>query len=99
MPWLNLPSWFHRGLIDKFNDFIEESRIEIEKNLEDNFTSQISTKLLNEYGILTIVTLNNPNVMRIQPPLIIKKEDVDYFVKSLDSVCCSMKILDKGDID
>lgn len=87
------------GLIDKFNDFIEESRIEIEKNLEDNFTSQISTKLLNEYGILTIVTLNNPNVMRIQPPLIIKKEDVDYFVKSLDSVCCSMKILDKGDID
>jgi putrescine aminotransferase len=55
--------------------------------------------LLNEYGILTIVTLNNPNVMRIQPPLIIKKEDVDYFVKSLDSVCCSMKILDKGDID
>jgi putrescine aminotransferase len=55
--------------------------------------------LLNEYGILSIVTLNNPNVMRIQPPLIIKKEEVDYFVESLDNVCSTMKLLDKGDID
>ncbi|MCX7921247.1 MAG: aminotransferase class III-fold pyridoxal phosphate-dependent enzyme [Clostridia bacterium] len=87
------------GLINKFNDFVAECQVEIEKNLEDNFTSQIATKLLNKFGVLTIVTLNNPNVMRIQPPLTIKKEEADYFIQALDVVCSEISVLDKGDLE
>lgn len=54
--------------------------------MQQNFTLMISSYLLKEYGILTFSTLNNPNVIRIQPPLIITKDEIDYFIKSFENV-------------
>ena len=41
--------------------------------------------LLNEFHIFTGVA-NNPNVLRLLPPLCLTKEEADYFVESLKSV-------------
>ena len=43
-------------------------------------------QLLNEHGIITAYTLNNPNVIRLEPPLIIKREEIDYVVQALEAV-------------
>jgi len=48
----------------------------------DFIGSMIAGVLLNEYGILTAYTLNNPTVVRIEPPLIITDEQIDYFLDS-----------------
>lgn len=43
-------------------------------------------QLLNEYHIFTGVA-NNPNVLRILPPLCLSMDEADYFVDSLKKVC------------
>lgn len=78
-----------KNSIDKLIDDITEKS---EKIIADFYSRRISSKLLNEYNILTLSTLNNPNVMRIQPPLSITKEQIDFFVDSLDEVCRSIEI-------
>lgn len=65
------------------NEIVEKA----EKTFEDIFCRRISSKLLNDYNIITSSTLNNPNVMRIQPPLSVSKDQIDYFVDSLDRIC------------
>lgn len=47
--------------------------------------------LLQEYGIITAFTINNPNVIRFEPPLIAEKEDVDYVADSIETVCREQK--------
>lgn len=42
--------------------------------------------LLNDYHIFTGVA-NNPNVLRILPPLCLTQEEADYFVDSLLKIC------------
>ncbi|MDO5616266.1 MAG: aspartate aminotransferase family protein [Cruoricaptor ignavus] len=44
--------------------------------------SQVSKKLREEYKIL-VGSASNPHTMRLLPPLTISKEEIDYFVKSL----------------
>lgn len=46
----------------------------------------VAAELLEKHKILTVYTLNNPNVIRIQPPLIIKKEDLEYAANALADV-------------
>lgn len=41
-------------------------------------------RLLNRYRLMTAFTLNNLNVLRLEPPLNIEQEHLDYFVASLD---------------
>jgi len=48
--------------------------------------SLIAGELLNRYHIITAYTLNNPNVIRLEPPLTIKQEDLDTFVEALDNL-------------
>lgn len=77
-------------LSDDLHKTIDRFTTNITCNIEDymqkNFTLMISSYLLKEYGILTFSTLNNPNVIRIQPPLIITESEIDYFIESLDKV-------------
>lgn len=48
--------------------------------------SLVAGELLNKYRIITAYTLNNPNVIRFEPPLVIAKSQIDYMVDSLDKI-------------
>lgn len=51
--------------------------------------SLVAGELLNRYKIITAYTLNNPNVIRLEPPLIVAKEDIDTIVDALDDLFTS----------
>lgn len=51
--------------------------------------SLVAGELLNRYKIITAYTLNNPNVIRLEPPLIVAKEDIDTLVDALDDLFTS----------
>lgn len=59
---------------------------DVETYMQKNFTLMISSYLLKEFGILTFSTLNNPNVIRIQPPLVITESEIDYFINGFECV-------------
>lgn len=56
------------------------------KMIEKFMISTIISKMFNQYHILCTFTSNDPTVLRFEPPLLITKGEIDYFVKSLDSV-------------
>jgi len=46
----------------------------------------VAGELLNKHRIITAYTLNNPNVIRLEPPLIVEKEDIDYVLNALEDI-------------
>jgi len=48
--------------------------------------SMVAGELLNNHQIITAYTLNNPNVIRLEPPLIVTKEDIDNVLNSLEEI-------------
>ncbi len=48
--------------------------------------AMIAGSLLNDYNIITAYTLNNPNVIRLEPPLIVSYEEIDYLLTALDKI-------------
>lgn len=48
--------------------------------------TSIISKMLKDYKIICGFTVNNPTVLRFEPPLTIEKNHIDYFVNSLDAV-------------
>lgn len=48
--------------------------------------SLVAGELLNKYGIITAYTLNNPNVIRLEPPLVVDYEHIDRVVAALDEI-------------
>jgi len=69
------------------HSFVDDNIECIENYLRDSFASQFAAQLLNEHQIITLVTLNNPNVMRLEPPLVISKDDAIHFLRSMRCVC------------
>lgn len=52
--------------------------------LSEEYTGKlVASELFSKHKILTAFTLNNPNVIRIQAPLIIDKNDIDRTVSAL----------------
>jgi putrescine aminotransferase len=51
----------------------------------------IISKMLREYKILCGFAANNPSVLKFEPPLIVEKEDIDYFVECLDKLLSKEK--------
>ena len=49
--------------------------------------SSIAGLLLNDHGIITAYTLNNPNVIRFEPPLIVTDEQIDRVLEAFEGVC------------
>jgi putrescine aminotransferase len=49
--------------------------------------SSIAGLLLNDHGIITAYTLNNPNVIRFEPPLIVSDEQIEYVLEAFEKVC------------
>lgn len=58
----------------------------VSKITSEYLGSLVAGELLNRYHIITAYTLNNPNVIRLEPPLIISREDLDRFVDAMDDL-------------
>jgi len=48
--------------------------------------SLVAGELMNNYGIITAYTLNNPNVIRLEPPLIVSYDELDKLVEALEDI-------------
>jgi hypothetical protein len=75
---------------DDVKDYLDRAKKKMEDSLEEMFCMRFVTKLSKDHKILSYVTANSSTVMRIQPPLIISKNEVDHFVKSFETVCEDM---------
>lgn len=93
------PQWIRdirgRGLMIgiEFNEEIIDSspylpaKIPGLKNvLKEHLPGMIAAALLKHHNILGTLMLNNRSVLRVYPPLIITEEEVDYFLRSLDTL-------------
>jgi putrescine aminotransferase len=49
--------------------------------------ASISALLLHDHGIITAYTLNNPNVIRFEPPLIVSDDEIDRVADAFEQVC------------
>jgi putrescine aminotransferase len=68
------------GVLDKI------SAGSIGRLAKEYFASIVAGELMNKYGVITAYTLNNPNVMRLEPPLIVAKEQIDHVLNSLEDI-------------
>lgn len=48
--------------------------------------SLIAGELMNNHRIITAYSLNNPNVIRLEPPLCVTKTEIDTLLESLESI-------------
>jgi putrescine aminotransferase len=46
----------------------------------------VAGELINNYQIITAYTLNNPNVIRLEPPLIVSREQLDRLLQALQDI-------------
>ncbi|MCR3922729.1 MAG: aspartate aminotransferase family protein [Firmicutes bacterium] len=56
----------------------------VNKLANEYLGSMVAGVLMNQYKIITAYTLNNPNVIRLEPPLIVTKEQIDVVLNALD---------------
>lgn len=62
------------------------------KELVDEYVGGIvASELINNYNIITAYTLNNPNVIRIQPPLTITYSQLDRMTNALEEILAKNK--------
>ncbi|MCC5911846.1 MAG: aspartate aminotransferase family protein [Clostridiaceae bacterium] len=59
--------------------------------LQEYIGGLVAMELLNKHGIITAYTLNNPNVIRIEPPLTITYEEIDTFILALEDTLITHK--------
>ncbi|BAS27610.1 aspartate aminotransferase family protein [Limnochorda pilosa] len=53
---------------------------------QEYLASLVAGELLRRHHVMTVFTLNNPNVLRLEPPLIVTREQIDHVVDALDDV-------------
>ncbi|MCW3490099.1 aspartate aminotransferase family protein [Dethiobacter alkaliphilus] len=46
--------------------------------------AMVAGVLLNKYRVITAYTLNNPNVVRLEPPLVVTEEQIDVVLNALE---------------
>ena len=51
----------------------------------------VAGELFNSHNIITAYTFNNPNVIRLEPPLTVSYEELDYVINSLDKTFAANK--------
>jgi len=69
-----------KGLVDRLTGGA------VSKFSEEYLGAMVAGELLNRYRIITAYTLNNPNVIRLEPPLIVTKEHIDKVLEALDDI-------------
>lgn len=63
----------------------------LQKLSDELLGSLVAGELLNEHGVITAYTLNNPNVIRLEPPLAVTRVQLDYVVNALDAILSRRK--------
>lgn len=63
----------------------------LNKLSEEYMGSLVAGELLNKYGIITAYTLNNPNVIRLEPPLNVEYYHIDKVINALEEILQSHK--------
>lgn len=58
----------------------------INRIAEEYFAALVAAELINKHHIITAYTLNNPNVIRFEPPLTISKEQIDRLLLALEDI-------------
>lgn len=58
---------------------------------QEYLASLVSAELFREHHVITAYTLNNPNVIRLEPPLVVTKEQIDYVVEALRATLASRR--------
>lgn len=58
---------------------------------EEYLGSLVAGELVNRHRIITAYTLNNPNVIRLEPPLIVKDGQIDTLLQALEDIFTSHK--------
>jgi putrescine aminotransferase len=53
---------------------------------EEYLGALVAGELQNKYRIITAYTLNNPNVIRLEPPLIVTKDQIDAVIHALTQI-------------
>jgi putrescine aminotransferase len=76
-----------KGLLSKLSAGISEKMV----GDSGQVSSLVAVELLNSFRVLTVYTLNNPSVIRLQPPLTISREDLDYVLESLEKILSKRK--------
>lgn len=46
--------------------------------------AMVAGVLINKHQVITAYTLNNPNVVRLEPPLVVTKEEIDVVLNALE---------------
>ncbi|MBS3810380.1 MAG: aspartate aminotransferase family protein [Halanaerobiales bacterium] len=68
------------GLLDKISGGL------VSKFSSEYMGAMVAGSLNNNYRIITAYTLNNPNVIRLEPPLTVSYKQIDYVVDSLKDI-------------
>lgn len=58
----------------------------LNKLIEEYLAALVAGELMNKYHIITAYTLNNPNVIRLEPPLIVSREQLDRLLYALEDI-------------
>lgn len=69
-----------KGVVDKITGG------KLNKVAEEYFAALVAAELMNKYHIITAYTLNNPNVIRFEPPLIISKEQIVRLLSAMEEI-------------
>jgi acetylornithine/succinyldiaminopimelate/putrescine aminotransferase len=88
-----LPGDWHmsyRFFPDEVRDHLTSAMRKMEDTFAEMFCMRVVSKLGNDHGILTFVTANSSTVIRIQPPLVITREEIDRFIDAFGTVCGEM---------
>jgi putrescine aminotransferase len=59
----------------------------LEKVASEYLGAMIAGELLNKHRIITAYTLNNPNVIRLEPPLTVSYAELDRLIEALEEIC------------
>jgi putrescine aminotransferase len=59
----------------------------VEQLASEYLGAMVAGELLNKHRIITAYTLNNPNVIRLEPPLTVSYEQLDTLLTALDGIC------------
>ncbi len=56
----------------------------LNKVSEEYYAALVAGDLIKKHRVITAYTLNNPNVMRLEPPLTVGKEHIDFVLNALE---------------
>lgn len=73
-------------------DFASKASFGLVNKLSQEYLgSMVAGELLNKHRIITAYTLNNPNVIRLEPPLAVTREQLDTILGALDEIFATHK--------